>query len=631
METLKLGIDGLDDIEQIGAGGSSRVYRAKQVELDRLVALKVLKASDDPEVARRFDRERKAMGRLSLNEGIVPVYSSGITDRGEPYLIMPYYPNGSLQDRIEAGPVPWEEAVAYIASAAETMAAAHEADVVHLDLKPANILLSSNGAPRIADFGIAKLMSDQTASGNTGPAFTPTFTAPETLLGGEASPASDVYGLAATLWALIAGRPPFRAIDGEDNTLMAVVGRVVHQPAGDLRHLAPDPICAIIEIAMGKEPTDRYPTAGAFRQALAGAVAAASGPAAPAAPTVAAGPAGVAGAPAGEAGQVAPATAGQDATAHATAEQAQAAQSSLQFDAAVPPRLVPAGNARAAGLADAVDRYSGVVVGLGVAAILLIAVFLGQRLLAGDDTAATDSSTQIVQANESTSSSGLSAQAGAGGADNESDDELAGPTTTSTTQASTTATSAATVSVTTTPTSATTESSTTTTTEETTSSTEDPTSTTEDTTSTTEDTTSSSSETTETTTSSSSSSSTETTDTTVVIPRLDPPQSVTASYIVNRVVIGWNPPADADGLTGFTVLRDGVPITSTGPAVIRFVDRDLPDTAPGTTYVYQVRADGPADGNPRNSVPSAGVTVEIPEDDDDPNVNEPADDPADGP
>lgn len=269
METLDLGIDGLDDVEQIGRGGSSRVYRAKQVELDRLVALKVLKAGDDPNVVRRFDRERKAMGRLSLNEGIVPVYSSGLTDSGEPYLIMPYYEKGSLQDRLNRGPVPWEEAVHYITAAARTMAAAHEAGVVHLDLKPANILLSSENAPRIADFGIAKLVNDPSSSSTTGAAFTPSFSSPEILLGSSATPASDVYGLAATLWSLIAGRPPFRAENGDDNTLMAVVGRVVHQPIEDLRHLAPGELCSVIETAMAKDPSDRYPTAGALAQALA--------------------------------------------------------------------------------------------------------------------------------------------------------------------------------------------------------------------------------------------------------------------------------------------------------------------------------------------------------------------------
>lgn len=266
METLKLGIDGLDQIELIGRGGSSRVYRARQVDLDRMVALKVLNASDDADVVRRFDRERRAMGRLSENEGIVPVYSTGLTDNGEPYLLMPYYVQGSLQDRLESGPVPWPEAVDYMVAVANTMAAAHRSGVVHLDLKPANILLSANGSPRIADFGIAKLL-EQGGSKNTGAAFTPTFSAPEALLGDMTSPASDVYGLGATLWALIAGRPPFRDLNG-DNALMAVVGRVVHQPVPNLRDRAPDAVCAVIEQAMAKKPEGRYPTAGTFAQAL---------------------------------------------------------------------------------------------------------------------------------------------------------------------------------------------------------------------------------------------------------------------------------------------------------------------------------------------------------------------------
>ena len=84
LSVTNLGIDGVENVEQIGTGGSSRVYRARQIDLDRVVAIKVLNPGDDQGVAKRFDRERKAMGRLSLHEGIVPVYSSGITDHGEP-------------------------------------------------------------------------------------------------------------------------------------------------------------------------------------------------------------------------------------------------------------------------------------------------------------------------------------------------------------------------------------------------------------------------------------------------------------------------------------------------------------------------------------------------------------------
>lgn len=277
LSVSNLGIEGLEDIQQIGAGGSSRVYRARQVDLDRIVAVKVLNPGHDQNVSKRFDRERKAMGRLSLHEGIVPVYSTGLTVHNEPYLVMPYYANGSLQDQIDAGALEWETAVSYIDVAAETIAEAHDEGVVHLDLKPANILLTNSGAPRIADFGIAKLTSGQGASAGTtqGAAFTPAYSAPETFLDGETGPPSDVYGLGATLWALLVGHPPFLT-PGDDTNLMAVIGRVVNNPVGDLRHFTPGPICDVIEQAMAKRPEDRYQTARQFSLALKSAAATAS-------------------------------------------------------------------------------------------------------------------------------------------------------------------------------------------------------------------------------------------------------------------------------------------------------------------------------------------------------------------
>jgi hypothetical protein len=268
---MSLGIDGLEDVVQIGTGGSSRVYRAHQSLLDRVVAVKVINSGHDADVARRFDRERKAMGRLSNHEGIVPVYSTGLTAQGDPYLVMPYYPSGSLQDQIDAGPMPWQVAVSYVQAAAETIAAAHAAGVVHLDLKPANILLTRNGSPRIADFGIAKLTSAGSTARTTGTAFTPAYSAPETFLDGEASPAADVYGLGATLWALLVGHPPFLT-PGDDANLMAVIGRVVNNTVGDVGHLAPAPVCQVIYKALAKQPGDRYATAADFSAALRAAV-----------------------------------------------------------------------------------------------------------------------------------------------------------------------------------------------------------------------------------------------------------------------------------------------------------------------------------------------------------------------
>ncbi len=269
VSVTNLGIEGIEDIEQIGSGGSSRVYRARQSDLDRVVAIKVINADHTTDVARRFDRERKAMGRLSLHEGIVPVYTSGVTAHGEPYLIMPFFSNGSLQDQIDMGALEWETAVGYVDAAAETIAAAHDEDVVHLDLKPANILLTKTGAPRIADFGIAKLGGNaaQTNGSSSATAFTPAYSAPETFLDGETGPPSDVYGLGATLWALLVGHPPFLT-PGEDTNLMAVIGRVVNNPVSDLRHFTPAPICDVIERAMAKHPQNRFQTAREFSQAL---------------------------------------------------------------------------------------------------------------------------------------------------------------------------------------------------------------------------------------------------------------------------------------------------------------------------------------------------------------------------
>lgn len=271
LSVSSLGISGLENVEQIGTGGSSRVYRAHEVDLDREVAVKVINSGDDPDVARRFDRERKAMGRLSQNEGIVPVYSTGVTGNGEPYLVMPYYANGSLQDRIDRGPLAWREAVDYTIRAADTIGTAHDQGIVHLDLKPANILLSESDAPRIADFGIAKLTSANSTARTTGTAFTPAYSAPETFLDGITSPASDVYGLGATLWALIGGYPPFLA-PNDDNNLMAVIGRVVNNKVADLSHVCPPSVFRVIERAMAKKPEDRYQTASEFADGLRGAL-----------------------------------------------------------------------------------------------------------------------------------------------------------------------------------------------------------------------------------------------------------------------------------------------------------------------------------------------------------------------
>ncbi len=267
MALVDLGVEGLSEAEPVGEGGNAVVYRAREVDHDRWVAVKVLRGLGDEGALRRFDRERRAMGRLSEHEGIVTIYSSGFTEKGEPYLVMPLLPI-SLQDQLDrAGRTPWPEAAELMATVARTVHVAHEEGVIHRDLKPANILLSRGGAPLVADFGIATLTGRTIAAQSTAMTFTPSYSPPEVLEGAAPSKAADIYALGATLFALIAGAPPFTT--DRDESVFALMQRIATQPVADLRSLpVPDRICAVIEEAMSKNPDHRFATAADFATAL---------------------------------------------------------------------------------------------------------------------------------------------------------------------------------------------------------------------------------------------------------------------------------------------------------------------------------------------------------------------------
>lgn len=250
-------MEGISDERLIAVGGSSSVYRAKQTDLDREVAVKVLHAGSPP-IRRRFDKERKALGRLSEHRGVLTVYGSGYTDDGKPYLITPYIPGGTLQDRIESsGPIPWSEACWIIASAAEAIQAGHDMGVVHRDIKPSNILIDSSGSPVVADFGIAHLV-DMSHGLTVGATFTPNYAAPESLSGSEVSKSVDVYGLGATLFALIEGRPPFST---DSNDLVELADRISLEPAPRVNESVPAEVAEMIGSCLAKAPADRPPSA----------------------------------------------------------------------------------------------------------------------------------------------------------------------------------------------------------------------------------------------------------------------------------------------------------------------------------------------------------------------------------
>lgn len=256
---------GFDQARQIGRGGFGIVYRCVQVELNRVVAVKVLTA-DLEDNRPRFIREQQAMARLTGHPNIVPVLQIGETARGQPFLVMPYYSRGSLHARIsETGVMDLDEALHAGVKLAGALDSAHRQGIVHRDVKPANILLSDYGEPALTDFGIAHLAGGfETATG----VFTgsPAYTAPEVLSGQPANEASDVYGLGATLFTALTGHAAFERLDGEQVVAQFVRITTGPVPELDTRGMPAD-VAAVVVSAMDRDPELR-PTARELGQRL---------------------------------------------------------------------------------------------------------------------------------------------------------------------------------------------------------------------------------------------------------------------------------------------------------------------------------------------------------------------------
>ncbi|AYF77828.1 protein kinase [Nocardia yunnanensis] len=263
----ELAAAGFDDAREIGRGGFGVVYRCVEQSLDRLVAVKVLDMRSTDEERARFLREQRALGRFGGHPHIVQVLSADVTVTGRPYLVMPFYPLGSLRERLrQQGPLPWPEALSIGVKIAGALAAAHTLGIVHRDVNPANILLSDYGEPLLSDFGIASVGGVfENPSGLI--AGTPAFTAPEVLRGAEPAQAADIYGLGATLFCLLTGHAAFERRPGE--SMVAQFVRITSEPIPDLREAGvPALLSAALESAMAHDPSDRPGTAREFGDRL---------------------------------------------------------------------------------------------------------------------------------------------------------------------------------------------------------------------------------------------------------------------------------------------------------------------------------------------------------------------------
>src|SRR5947209_11305051 len=210
-------LPGYEILGELGRGGMGVVYQARQTSLDRLVAVKMIAAGAHapPRQRERFRTEAAAVARLQ-HPNVVQVFEAGEA-AGRHYLAMEYVGGGSLADRLAGVPMPPAAAAQLLPTLAGAVHYAHEHGVLHRDLKPANVLLTADGTPKVADFGLAKLLA---ADGSDAPDATipgavlgtPSYLAPEQAetRPGSLGPATDVYGLGAILYELLTGRPPFR-------------------------------------------------------------------------------------------------------------------------------------------------------------------------------------------------------------------------------------------------------------------------------------------------------------------------------------------------------------------------------------------------------------------------------------
>lgn len=245
-------------VEMLGAGGAAEVWRARDRRLERPVAVKRLHRMEDRQLGTRLRREARALAAIS-HPNVVQVYDYGASDgtaESRPYIVMELVDGSDLHEAIRReGAFEVHRAVSIILGVLEGAACAHDAGMIHGDLKPANVLLADE-EPKVGDFGVARVLEEET--GRTTLAATPAYAAPEVLEGARPTEASDVYSVGCMLFHMLAGKPPFAG------SMWEVVRQHREAPIPEIEAPIPAELVRVLTRALAKDPRERYPTARGF-------------------------------------------------------------------------------------------------------------------------------------------------------------------------------------------------------------------------------------------------------------------------------------------------------------------------------------------------------------------------------
>ena len=245
-------------IEEIGHGGMGVVYRAEDLKLKRSVALKFLPPHlvDSPELKERFLIEAQAAAALS-HPNICTIYEVGESE-DRPYIAMEFVEGETLRDRIRKGPLEPGEAVGLVDQVAAGLSEAHGKDIIHRDIKSANIMVTAKGRAKVMDFGLAKLRGGSSLTKSQTTLGTVAYMSPEQARGGDLDHRTDIWSLGVVLYEMLAGKLPFRGDHDQ-----AVIHSILHEEPESLKKALPDAAPELEQIvgqALAKKPADRYQT-----------------------------------------------------------------------------------------------------------------------------------------------------------------------------------------------------------------------------------------------------------------------------------------------------------------------------------------------------------------------------------